>query len=221
MHRRHDAASARKAVHMARAAGFRQPDPRPHLRAAVDDPWRSGIANLQEALDLGIEHLSGLPPHPRTGDGIRSSGRTRPASSGRRTGGPRAVRMAPPPHDRSRIRTLRNLQFRPSGSSGRAQQQLLVRRGPIWAWVRRPTPTTGKRLRRWNCADLRRYLTEMPPPAPLRNGNPQRYGPLQRIPHDPSAHRSGGRSSGAVRYVRPGAGPSTFWNAPTNFSPEA
>ncbi len=164
MHRRHDAASARKAVHMARAAGFDNLtlDLIYGLPSMTLAQWD---ANLQEALDLGIEHLSAyhLTLEPGTVFGRQAArGQLRPADerAGREQFEWLHRRMTEAGFEHYEISNFARPGRRAVHNSSYWFGEPYLGVGPS------AHSYDGKRLRRWNCADLRRYLTEMPHQPP-------------------------------------------------------
>lgn len=160
MHRRHDAAAARRAVRMAREAGFDNLtiDLIYGLPSMTLEQWD---ANLQEALDLKIEHLSAyhLTLEPGTVFG-------RQAARGQLTPADEQMGRAQYEHLHRRM-TEAGFEHYEISNFARPGHRA-VHNSSYWfgAPYLGVGPSAhsydGQRLRRWNCADLHRYLAETP-----------------------------------------------------------
>ncbi len=144
MNRAHNAAQAAEAIRLAQAEGFDNISidliyGGPTL---PDDHWQHNVA---EAIRLQIPHLScyALTVEPRTAldyDDPRTQTHRRKS----RRPGPAAAA----PHgldEQGRLRSLRDLQFRPARVTAAAITPLTGKGNPIWVWGLPPIPMTGVR----------------------------------------------------------------------------
>ena len=160
MHRRHDAATARETVRLARQAGFDNLtiDLIYGLPNMTLETWAD---NLQQAIDLEVEHISAyhLTLEPGTVFGRRAArGELTPADE---QAGSEQFRLL---CDQLGAAGFEHYELSNFARPGR---QAVHNSG---YWFGEPYlgvgPSAhsydGKRLRRWNCANLERYLQETP-----------------------------------------------------------
>ncbi len=136
----HDSREARRAVELARTAGFTNIN-LDFMYALPDDDAAGALADLEQAVELAPAHLVVVPAHARAEHCVRAPpaavarGRDRDRDRDARQGAARC----------GGLRSLRDFGVFATGAPVRAQPELLAASGTIWAWG--PVRTARSRCR--------------------------------------------------------------------------